>query len=123
MSELFGRDDNVAQTTQQLAEQPEPLHFPNSTCSNQDEFAKKQRIMETMPAVFDSNSTFTDTPKTLSYDAIVSSVPMNGTKNGRPFDKQPLAQEPPLHMLFLLLLLIANGQTDASTRHCAGSEL
>ena len=25
---------------------------------------------------------------------------MNGTKNGMPFNKQPLAQEPPLHMLF-----------------------
>ena len=55
--------------------------------------------MENVAAIVD-NSTFTNTPKTLSYDAIVSSVPMNGTKNGRPFDKQPLAQEPPLHMLF-----------------------
>ena len=100
MSELFECHGNVTQTTQQLAEQPEPLHFPNSICSNQDEFAKKQRIMETMPAVFDSNSTFTDTPKTLTYDTSISTIPMNGTKNGRPFDKQPLAQEPPLHMLF-----------------------
>lgn len=61
--------------------------------------ATREVIVENVAAVLDI-STFANTPKTLFYDTSISTVPMNGTKNGMPFDKQPPAQEPPLHMLF-----------------------
>ena len=96
----LSKGDVVAQTTHHFTECNESLYFCNTIWSNQDEFSKKQRVMENVPAVFDSDSTFTDTPKTLTYDTSISTVPTNDIKNGRPFDKQPSAQEPPLHMLF-----------------------
>ena len=89
---------NATQMTHPLAEQPEILYLPNSICFNKDD-GKKQTIKKNVPEPFYSDSAIIDTPKTLACDTSILPVPLNGMKNGPPFDKQPIGQEPPLHML------------------------
>lgn len=83
---------NDAQAELQVTEQPDSMHAHDTVC-NQDEHAKKQRIMVHVPGILDTE-TFTYALNDLTLSTNIA----NGRINIAPFEEQPLALDPHAHM-------------------------